>query len=437
MLEFKNSTVIKKFDSEYNSKNSISHKKLGSVENTNKFFEFKGDNYISLQSEFRDANNKLLLPRVTGMTPFSYWEKIRGYKCVPTSFYHNVINSNIHVKEQPIAVVGGFGTGKSLLIIRSVNNYLALGYHAFTFCDMFNEVRHHRIYGFYPEDSNEFIPFRVRYLIPKGYKFKRFDLDSWDRRNNVFLQEYSSIQELVKWIMKDQYTVNAIYSECYSQEDLLKIFVLIYEYLREYNLDRESGKNACLFFHHEISQLFPQNQTAENHHLLNLASDRFLEFRKNGIQIFVAMQLPQELFYRIGLKFPHTINFKQYYSSDLAPAKKDTLYYELGQCNIEENGFYTRHYFSQIAELKQEKLISSGKFDLIDLLTPEELKIVDKINERESKELKKFRNSLIRKGIEFLSTSDLSLMFNLSIKQIQNILKISESSEEEKTGGDE
>jgi hypothetical protein len=450
----------KALELDYNSKaKELKKLKLEKINISGKFLKgkitYEDNSYHKLYKVMKHPlTNELLLPKIVGLKGFSCVEETyTGFRPLEACRLDKVLYQNHRLGENTCKLVGSFGCGKSSLVSQLAmfkiadffkkDNKNYGRYHAYTFVDIFNEIRHFALYGFYTQDTNEFIPFRINYLIPNEIDFKINEItDKLLNRNNVKITHYSTIKEIADIIIKEPYTVHGIYTECFSTADTLKIFILLYEYFRKAELSRQNGFDPLLFFHHELSQLFPQALSQENHHLLQYASDRFVEFRKGNIMPIGCMQLKSEMYYRFNQKFVTTINMRQNPSHALFPPQKRTLSYGIGDFNIEKDGYYMEHSIKELQEIKEIKLNykfkneekdNNEKISIESYLTDSELKIITKPKEFLSKKfIKDFRNANIRLlYLEYdISQNDLSKTYNLTQQSISKICNQSNKKDE-------
>jgi len=377
----------------------------------NKYIIHNGDKYHKIYRILRDSNTgELIFPKIVGLKGLNYMEETRsGYKPDISCRLDNAIYRSHRLKEISAKIVGTFASGKSVLLsqivmfkmadfFRNGKNYGR--YHPFTFVDSFNEVRHIALYGFFHQETNQFIPFKINYIIPHEVELEKSDrLRKLLHRKNVRISKYKNLKEIADMIIKEPYTIHAIYNEPLRTHDQLKMFVLLYEYFRKAEIDREDGNDPILFFHHEISQLFPATLSSENAKLLTFASDRFVEYRKAGVMVCVAMQLQTELYYRFNHKFIIVLNMRQNPSASMHDPQKRSITYKTGDFNVELDGYYMDHSIGTLQELTSVKLrhIGDNYIDIDDYLTDKEIEIIyGKDHIPLKKALRVYRNNIIR-----------------------------------------
>lgn len=387
-------------------------------------FRFGNEDYYTKHYDI--STDQFEFPITGGMTPFIFHDTL-SHK-IPTFMdcrYDRIMLGDKHIGELPILKLGGLGSGKSMLIDRDVMIHLALGYKVFTMCDLFNETRNIIKYGFFPDGEN-FQPFHINYLLPEGYKFKSNTYPIWDHRDNVSLIHYSNMEHLAKIIINSEYTVNSIYVDCYNADDKLKLYIVLYEHLRR----MFNSSVNLLFYHHELSQLFPNNMTSSNAKLLDTAADRFVESRKARIRVFGALQIDQELYYRFGYKFPTIFNFQTGSNNATNDARRDAMFYQRGQCNIEHNGLYMRHYFYPLQQLNRDLTLinDDSLFEIETILDNNDLNYITPRAKPKSfsiNEFKVIRDSYVQQMHENypeLTHSDIGKVFSLTQRNVGLIL---------------
>lgn len=394
-------------------------------------FSHDGDKYYKL------AWSDPELPKVTGLTSFRQQTIASGYK---TPWFCNLmylLNYPVNLGELQIGIRGGFGSGKSQLLNRLVAYKLGINYRCLTFFDMFNEPRNLIKFGVYDNEEKEFTPFKVNYLFPKGYKPLKLENPLWKLRKNVTKTEYSTVEELVDNILNRDYTINAVYTDCYTTFDRIKLYVLLMQYLQAADINPELGQRPVLFYHHEISNLFPNLLSKQNYRLLDLAAGKNVHSRKGFVCHIVASQLMSEVYYRYQLKFQYIVNFRQRLGSKWNPAQKNASNYETGECNIEREGYFMRLMLNPIKEITNKYRVVPDwiTLDLDSLLNDRELNFFTKeISTSENKgkptftinEIKKYRNAIIRNYKDLYPQSThpkIGEIFSLSPRRVGSVIQ--------------
>ena len=259
--------------------------------------------------------------------------------------FESVVNFNIEkFGMPPIAITGGYGSGKSNLLKLVQSFYLAKGFKIFSFNDHRIEGRHLAAHGFVNKDSY-YQPFQVKILIKKDVPYYFDERNLVEDFDNVHLLLFEDINDIIREITPYCYTI--VYTANLDHAERLKLWIRILS-----KLSRVANKrNPIVYADDEFSSLIQEMPDKSTYKLTQIASYMALGLRKDYIGLFTCFHMLQEVFYRVSQKYGFEFIKKPVNRNFMSAAHNDAKGFKVNEVNICRGGYWRHHTIGYHTEL--------------------------------------------------------------------------------------
>lgn len=261
--------------------------------------------------------------------------------------FDKVINQNIdRYGSLEIAATGTLGSGKTNLVNGIVEIDCALDYRIIYCIDRRFECRHLAFCGVWKE--NEFIPFKLKIFVPKGFQFLKGNYLWEERSKNVSLHEFSHISDLIDAF--EPYTIVCVYTECFTSQAIINFFLEL-----SYQLALVTDTmHHYLIVHQELETVLENSPEKDKYKLMEAFAKVFVYFRKDKIGFLCAFHEKSEIYWKNGDKFNVILAKRPVLKKSLQKYDEDAKRFSRSQVNIAISGYWMKHTIGMFPEVNDK-----------------------------------------------------------------------------------